>query len=294
MNKIEYNNILNNDILLVERALTENLPRTKDGQSEVVNAMHYSLSNGGKRIRPVLALEFAMACGGSRDDCLALACAIEYIHTYSLIHDDLPCMDNDDMRRGKPSCHKQFGEASALLAGDALLTHAFEIIATSGLSPAKKTMAVTLLAQNAGAEGMIGGQVIDLIIEDGDPSLSELLTVYKLKTGALISAACLMGCISAGATDEQLTAASKFAYSLGVAFQIQDDILDIIGTEEELGKPIGSDAQNNKKTYASIKGIEAAKKDVERLTALAVSQLDKFENTEFLRNLAVSLIDRSK
>lgn len=294
MNKMEYNNILNNDILLVERALIQNLPKAKDGQAEVVNAMNYSLSNGGKRIRPVLALEFAMACGGSRDACLSLACAVEYIHTYSLIHDDLPCMDNDDMRRGKPSCHKQFGEANALLAGDALLTHAFEIIGASDLSPAKKTMAVTLLSQNAGVGGMIGGQVIDLIIENGDPALSELLTVYKLKTGALISAACLMGCISAGATEEQLSAASKFAYSLGVAFQIQDDILDIIGTEEELGKPIGSDAENNKKTYATVKGIEGAKKDVERLTAMAVSQLDKFENTEFLKNLAMSLINRSK
>lgn len=294
MNKIEYNNILNNDVSLVERALIQNLPKAKDGQVDVLNAMNYSLSNGGKRIRPILALEFAMACGGSRDDCLPLACAIEYIHTYSLIHDDLPCMDNDDMRRGNPSCHKQFGEANALLAGDALLTHAFEIIATSDLSPAKKTMAVTLLSQNAGVGGMIGGQVIDLIIEDGDPTLSELLTVYKLKTGALISAACLMGCISAGATEEQLTAASKFAYSLGVAFQIQDDILDIIGSEEELGKPIGSDAENNKKTYASVKGTEGAKRDVERLTAMAVSQLDKFENTEFLRNLAVSLINRNK
>ena len=294
MNKIEYNNILNNDILLIERALIQNLPASKDGQSEVVNAMNYSLSNGGKRIRPVLALEFAMACGGSRDACLPLACAIEYIHTYSLIHDDLPCMDNDDMRRGKPSCHKQFGEANALLAGDALLTHAFEIIGTSDLSPAKKTMAVTLLAQNAGVGGMIGGQVIDLIIENGDPTLSELLTVYKLKTGALISAACLMGCISAGASDEQLAAASKFAYALGVAFQIQDDILDIIGNEEELGKPVGSDAENNKKTYASVKGIDASKKDVEKLTAMAVSQLDKFENNEFLKNLALSLINRSK
>lgn len=294
MNKIEFNNILNNDILLVERALIQNLPKASDGQAEVVNAMRYSLSNGGKRIRPVLALEFAKACGGSRDDCLALACAIEYVHTYSLIHDDLPCMDNDDMRRGKPSCHKEYDEATALLAGDALLTHAFEIIGTSDLSSSKKATAMTLLSQNAGVGGMIGGQIIDLIIENGDPTLSELLTVYKLKTGALISAACLMGCISAGASDEQFAAASKFAYSLGVAFQIQDDILDIIGNEKELGKPIGSDAENNKKTYATVKGIENAKKDVERLTASAITQLDKFENTEFLKSLSMSLINRSK
>lgn len=294
MDKIEFSNILNNDILLIERALIKSLPKAKDGQAEVVNAMRYSLSNGGKRIRPVLALEFAKACGGSRDNCLALACAIEYVHTYSLIHDDLPCMDNDDMRRGKPSCHKEYGEATALLAGDSLLTHAFELIGTSDLSSAKKATAMTLLSQNAGVGGMIGGQVIDLIIEDGDPTLSELLTVYKLKTGALISAACLMGCISAGANDEQLAAASKFAYSLGVAFQIQDDILDIIGNEAELGKPIGSDAENNKNTYATVKGIENSKKDVERLTASAISQLDKFENTEFLEKLAISLVNRNK
>ena len=266
----------------------ENIP------NELKESMLYSLSVGGKRLRPIILFAVLETLGLDAKKGYPTASALEMIHTYSLIHDDLPAMDNDDMRRGKPSCHKQFGEANALLAGDALLTHAFEIIATSDLSPAKKTMAVTLLSQNAGVGGMIGGQVIDLIIEDGDPTLSELLTVYKLKKGALISAACLMGCISAGATEEQLTAASKFAYSLGVAFQIQDDILDIIGSEEELGKPIGSDAENNKKTYASVKGTEGAKRDVERLTAMAVSQLDKFENTEFLRNLAVSLINRNK
>ncbi len=283
---------MNNYIKLVNDKLDEYLqieyPET------IFKSMKYTLNLPGKRLRPVMCLEICRLLGGEIEDVMPTACAIEMLHVQTLIHDDMPCMDNDDMRRGKPSCHKQFGEANALLAGDALLTHAFEIIATSDLSPAKKTMAVTLLSQNAGVGGMIGGQVIDLIIEDGDPTLSELLTVYKLKTGALISAACLMGCISAGATEEQLTAASKFAYSLGVAFQIQDDILDIIGSEEELGKPIGSDAENNKKTYASVKGLEGAKRDVERLTAMAVSQLDKFENTEFLRNLAVSLINRNK
>lgn len=294
MTEIEFNNILNNDIRLVERALIYNLPEAIDGQSEVVNAMRYSLSNGGKRIRPVLALEFARACGGDREDCLPLACAVEYIHTYSLIHDDLPCMDDDDLRRGKASCHKRFNEATALLAGDALLTHAFEIIGNSDLSNGKKAMATTLLAQNAGVGGMIGGQVIDLIIEDGDPTIRELLTVYKLKTGALISAACLLGCISAGADEKQMAAASKFAYSLGIAFQIQDDILDIIGDEETLGKPIGSDAENNKTTYATIKGIEGARQDVIKLTESALSQLNLFENSQFLRELALSLVDRSK
>ena len=150
------------------------------------------------------------------------------------------------------------------------------------------------MAQNAGVGGMIGGQVIDLILESGDPTLKELLTVYKLKTGALISAACLMGCISAGATEEQMAAASKFAYSLGVAFQIQDDILDIVGDQEKLGKKVGSDEDNNKKTYASIKGIEDAKKDVARLTRSAISQLDLFEDNEFIKELSLSLINRDR
>lgn len=295
MTETEFKNILNNDIRKVEFSLLSFLPDAKDGQHSVVDAMKYSLSNGGKRIRPVLALEFARACGGTREDCLPLACALEFIHTYSLIHDDLPCMDNDDMRRGKPSCHKQFGEETALLAGDALLTHAFEIAADCDLPDDRKIMAISLLSQNSGVCGMIGGQVIDLITEKNDnPSLRELLTVYKLKTGALISAACLMGCISAGANDEQLAAASKFAYSLGIAFQIQDDILDIIGDEEKLGKPIGSDKENNKTTYAMITGIEKAKEDVKRLTESAVRQLDYFENTDFLKLLSYNLVNREK
>lgn len=294
MTDFEFDNILKNDIRKVNNSLLSFIPDAKDGQYSVVEAMEYSLENGGKRIRPVLALEFARACGGSRDDCLPLACSLEYVHTYSLIHDDLPCMDNDDLRRGKPSCHKKFDEATALLAGDALLTHAFEIVADSDISDDKKVMIVSLLAQNSGVSGMIGGQVIDLLFEQGNPTLRELLTVYKLKTGALISAACLIGCISAGASDEQLSAASKFAYSLGIAFQIQDDILDIIGDEEKLGKPVGSDAENSKTTYASIVGIDKAKTDVERLTQSAVEQLELFENTEFIEQLAYKLINRDK
>lgn len=292
MNQTEFTNVLNNDIRKVNHSLLSFLPDAKDGQVEVVKAMEYSLINGGKRIRPILALEFAKACGGSRDDCLALACALEYVHTYSLIHDDLPCMDDDDMRRGKPSCHKQFGEATALLAGDALLTHAFDIVASSDSPSEIKASAISLLAQNAGVCGMIGGQVIDLIYEKKNPNINQLLTVYKMKTGALISAACLMGCISAGAGDEQIAAASKFAYSLGIAFQIQDDILDIIGDEQKLGKPIGSDAENNKTTYATLVGIEKAKSDVKTLTDAAIEQLKYFENTEFLELLSYRLVNR--
>lgn len=294
MTDFEFDNILKNDIRKVNNSLLSFIPDAKDGQYKVVEAMKYSLKNGGKRIRPVLALEFAKVCGGSRDDCVPFACAVEYVHTYSLIHDDLPCMDNDDLRRGKPSCHKQFDEATALLAGDALLTHAFEIISNSDLSDDKKVMSISLLSQNSGVSGMLGGQVIDLLYEQGNPTLKELLTVYKLKTGALISAACLIGCICAGADSHQLSAASKFAYSLGIAFQIQDDILDIIGDEEKLGKPVGSDACNSKATYASIVGIDKAKYDVQRLTQNAVKQLEYFDDTEFIEQLAYRLVNRDK
>lgn len=294
MTEFEFDNILKNDIRKVENSLLSYLPDAKDGQYQVAEAMKYSLINGGKRIRPVLALEFARACGGSRDDCLPLACALEYIHTYSLIHDDLPFMDNDDLRRGKPSCHKQFDEATALLAGDALLTHAFEIVSEADLSDDKKVMAISLLAQNSGVTGMIGGQVIDILFEKGNPTLKDLLTVYKLKTGALISAACLMGCISAGADSNQLAAASKFAYSLGIAFQIQDDILDITGDEKKLGKPVGSDAENSKTTYAAVAGMDKAKQDVKRLTENAVKQLAYFENSEFIELLAYKLVNRDR
>ncbi len=294
MTEQEFTVKLNSDLRMIERSLIYNLPEANDGQSEVVNAMKYSLSNGGKRIRPVFVLEFAEACGGSKENALPLACAVEYIHTYSLIHDDLPCMDNDDLRRGKPSCHKRFSEATALLAGDALLTHAFELIANSELSNAQKSVSTALLAQNAGVGGMLGGQVIDLIIEDGNPSVKELLTMYKMKTGALISAACILGCIASDADRDKIAAASRFAYDLGVAFQIQDDVLDIIGDEEKLGKPVGSDADNNKQTYASIVGVSKAQNSVKLLTESAIRYLDAFENNDFIKMLALSLINRDK
>lgn len=294
MTQLEFENIMKNDISLVESRLTDLLPKCANGQDEVVEAMKYSLVNGGKRLRPVLCLEFAKACGGDRFDALDFACAVEYIHTYSLIHDDLPCMDDDDMRRGKPSCHKQFGEATALLAGDALLTHAFQIVAGAELDDSKIALACGLLAQNAGVHGMVGGQVIDLKYESESPDLRQLLSVHRLKTGALISAACLLGCIAAGADDKKIAAASAYAYDLGVAFQIKDDILDVTGSSEELGKPVGSDEDNNKTTYVSLRGIENAQKDVEKLTSAAITRLSEFQNTEFLEALSRYLVNRNK
>ncbi len=295
MTDFEFDNAMKNDIMLVEGALIANLPECRDGQDVVEQAMKYSLINGGKRIRPILCLEFAHCCGVPRREAVDFACAVEYVHTYSLIHDDLPCMDNDDYRRGKPSCHKQFGEAIALLAGDALLTNAFQILADSDLSDDKKAMAVSLLSQNSGVCGMIGGQVIDLKYESMSPSVKQLLSVHKLKTGALISAACLLGCIAGGANERQMAAASKFAYCLGIAFQIKDDILDIIGDSAVMGKPVGSDAENNKTTYATIKGAQNAQKDVEEFTKIGINALKSaFNNTEFPEMLASKLINRNK
>ncbi len=292
MDKLEFDKQMNEYMELINDKLIEYLPEAKDGQSDVVRAMKYSIVNGGKRLRPILVLEFCKACGGDIEKAIPLACAIEYVHTYSLIHDDLPCMDDDDLRRGNPSCHKMFGEATALLAGDALLTHAFELICDADINNGYKADAVCLLSQNAGVGGMIGGQVLDLKYESACPSISQLLTVHKLKTGALISAACLLGCIAGEATDSQLASASKFAYNLGIAFQIKDDLLDVLGDEEKLGKPIGSDAQNDKVTYVSLVGAERAQRDVEMLTSAAIEQLYEFRYIDFIETLANSLIKR--
>lgn len=283
----EYNSKINSSLI-------EHLPSANDGQIDVVRAMKYSLSNGGKRLRPVLTLEFCKMCGGDIDAAMNYACAVEYVHTYSLIHDDLPCMDDDDMRRGNPSCHKMYGEAMALLAGDGLLTHAFEICASSDLDAQKNADAVCLLSQNAGVGGMIGGQVIDLKYEAGDPTISDILSVHKLKTGALISAACLLGCIAAGASNEQLSAASKYAYLIGTAFQIKDDLLDVQGDEAVLGKPVGSDAENDKTTYVTLVGVQKAQKDVEKLTAKAIEILNEFNDNEFMKALSEYLVNREK
>jgi len=295
MDTSEMKTILDEYIVKINEALPEYLPDANDGQRDVVRAMRYCINNGGKRLRPVLTLAFCKMCGGTAEQAMPFACAVEFVHTYSLIHDDLPCMDNDDLRRGKPTCHRVYGEATALLAGDALLTHAFEAVASSGVPNRFIVAATALLAQNAGVGGMIGGQVLDLLYENKEePTLDNIVTVHKLKTGALISAACLLGCIAAGADDAQMAAASRFAYTLGVAFQIKDDILDVTGDEKKLGKPIGSDAENEKTTYVSLVGIEKAQQDVANLTEKAIGYLKAFDDTEFTAALAEYLISREK
>lgn len=286
-------------VALIEKELPKRLYKVENGQDYVRDAMNYSLSNGGKRIRPILVLEFCRLCGGNIDDAMNFACAIEMIHTYSLIHDDLPCMDNDDFRRGKPSCHKAYGEEYALLAGDGLLTLAFEtaLLDGNGVLPENKIRAVRTLASLAGIGGMVGGQVLDLQAEKTAPDYDKIKTIDSLKTGALIKAAVLLGCFAANVTDEaKLTAAQKYAECIGFAFQIVDDILDVTSDTETLGKPVGSDIKNEKVTYVSLLGIEASKQTVEQLTNEALEALEAFdgEKSEFLKNFAISLADRKK
>lgn len=260
-------------------------------QSDIIDAMWYSVSAGGKRIRPVLALEFCRVCGGNEDNALCAACALEMIHTFSLIHDDLPCMDDDDMRRGKPSCHKVYGEAASLLAGDALLNMAYEVICGGNNTAEVKLAFVSELSAAAGVNGMIGGQVIDTLY-DGDITEKLLLDMYDMKTGALLKAACRMGCIAAGADKELLSHADRYAERLGLAFQIKDDILDVYGDERLLGKPVGSDEKSGKITYASLNGLEKSRKTAERLTNEALEELDCFRDNEFLRELTMYLLKR--
>lgn len=265
-------------------------------QQVVYDAMSYSLENGGKRIRPLLCYEFCKACGGDESKADAYAVAVEMIHTYSLIHDDLPCMDDDDMRRGKLSNHKVFGEANALLAGDALLTLAFDTLAKADLPPENIVEAVKVLAFCAGADGMIGGQILDLANETKDDVTLDLLrTTDLLKTGRLIEAACVLGCLAANADDEMIIKAKAYAGCIGIAFQIKDDILDVTSSTEELGKPVGSDADNNKSTYVSLLGLEESERLVTKFTNIAKESLKIFgEKGSSLIKLADELATRTK
>lgn len=269
--------------------LSENMPST------VLEAMKYSVSNGGKRIRPILAIEFARACNGEIDTALDFGCAVEMIHTYSLIHDDLPCMDNDDMRRGKPSCHIAFGEDNALLAGDALLTEAFGLLSSvRNIPDVNIVRAVLYLSSFAGINGMVGGQVLDLQFEETKPTVDEILKMYSLKTCGLIKASCVLGCLASAEYDEEkIKAAINYAENLGIAFQIQDDILDITSDEATLGKPVGSDEKNDKSTIVKHFGIEKSKDLVREYTDKAIASLGVFNtDTETLKQLSFMLVDR--
>ena len=281
---------------LIETTLRSYIPPKNVMEKNLIDAMEYSLTAGGKRIRPLLVLEFCQLCNGNINDALPLACALEMIHTYSLIHDDLPCMDNDDYRRGKPSNHKVFGEDIALLAGDALQALAFQT-ATSNITPEnayRVAKATNNLAFYCGAEGMVGGQVIDIEHENKTVDMDILREMDSKKTSAIIKSACEMGCIIAGADDDAIENARTFGECIGLAFQIQDDILDVTSTSEQLGKPVGSDAENQKSTYVSVLGLEKCKELVSELTDTAVRSLEKFDgDCTSLKNIALALAERT-
>ena len=281
------------DVELVEGALSRVFAQG-DRYADLQEAMEYSLLAGGKRVRPVLTLESCRLCGGEGEDALPFACAVEMVHTYSLIHDDLPAMDNDDLRRGRPTNHKVYGEAAAILAGDGLLTAAFGQLAGAGLPPERIAEAVACLAAAAGPEGMVGGQALDMAGEGRGLTTAELRQLQSLKTGALISAAAQLGCIAAGGAPEQREKLARYAQALGQAFQIRDDVLDVTSTPEKLGKPIGSDRSNEKSTFVTALGLEGCQAEIARLTREAVDALEGFEHPEFHIWLAGRLAGRSK
>lgn len=260
-------------------------------QKPLYDSIQYSLLAGGKRLRPILCMEFCRICGRDWKAAAPFAAAIEMIHTYSLIHDDLPSMDNDDFRRGRPTNHKVYGEAMAILAGDALLTDAFVLASEAKLThPEAMAQAMALLATCAGSSGMVGGQVLDIMSEERQISEEEILNIQSRKTGGLIRAACGLGAIAGGASPEQVDAACRFADNLGLAFQIRDDMLDVIGTQEEMGKGVGTDETKN--TFVRLYGLPKCEELVQKYTADAIQALDLFEDRTFLTELAENLTNR--
>lgn len=260
-------------------------------QQELFASMRYSLLAGGKRLRPVFVYDFCKMCGGDWQAATPFAAAVEMIHTYSLIHDDLPCMDNDDYRRGRLTNHKVYGEANAVLAGDALLTAAFAHIAKAPFSADIRIHAVEVLAECAGELGMVGGQVLDMQSESRQCTKQEVLDIQSRKTGALIRAACMLGVLAGNGNADQLNAAAEFANNLGLAFQIRDDMLDVIGDAQTLGKAVGVDG--NKNTFVQLYGLEKCAEMVKNHTNDAIRQLAVFDNNIFMKKLAEQLTTRS-
>lgn len=278
----------------IERALDRYLPREKARPATIHRAMRYSLFAGGKRLRPILCLSAAEACGGSMEAALPLACAMECIHTYSLVHDDLPSMDNDDFRRGRPTCHKVFGDGIAVLAGDALLTVAFEIIAHA--TPTRRYSMPVLLrevAVAAGSRKLIAGQVADLEAEGKKSNRADLRYIHENKTAAILTTSARLGAMSANADAKMLSAITRFGRALGLAFQVIDDILDVTQTTEKLGKSAGKDAAAQKATYPAVIGLEKSRAEAKRLTRNAHDALSLFgEKARTLRELANYLLER--
>lgn len=297
---MNFKEILSEKTKEIEEIILSYLPEEEGNQKTVLEAMNYSVRVGGKRLRPLLMSETYRMLGGDEEIIRPFMTALEMIHTYSLVHDDLPAMDNDQYRRGMKTTHVVYGEAMAILAGDALLNYAFEIASKAfEMNPGdvRAERALMVLARKAGIFGMVGGQVCDVEAEERQLPLSkeQLLFIHENKTAALIQAALMIGAILAGADRAQVDALEKIGYNIGIAFQIQDDILDVTGSEQELGKPIGSDEKNNKETYVTLAGLEAAKEQVESLSKEAVSLLEQIPGEHaFLDELILSLIHRTK
>lgn len=283
----------------IDAALHEYMPIKENPQKIIYEAMNYSLFAGGKRLRPILMTEVCEMCGGRFEDVIPFAAAMEMIHTYSLIHDDLPAMDDDDLRRGMPTNHIKFGYGTAILAGDALLTKAFEIMSGIKSLPAETVLrAINMIAESAGTEGMVGGQIVDIygdILGNHDEmDIENLKYMDSLKTGAIIRSSCKVGALIGGADESAINAVDKFALNLGIAFQIQDDILDVIGNESELGKPVGSDVALEKNTYIKLLGVQKSQILMEQYYESAAEYLARFgEKADFLVQLTKYLTERS-
>lgn len=293
---MEFKQCLKEKASFVEKVLKEYMPKEEGYQKTVIEAMNYSLSAGGKRLRPILTLEACKIVGGNEDEAIPFAIAIEMIHTYSLIHDDLPALDNDDLRRGRPTNHKVYGEAMGILAGDALLNYAFEVMLAGSINkenPEKYLKAINEIAKGAGIYGMIGGQVVDVESENKQIEKEKLDYIHMNKTAAM-----MVGCMRAGATigganSEQMEEITKYAKNIGLSFQIVDDILDIVGDESKLGKKVGSDIANHKSTYPSLLGLDKSKEIAHNLIDEAKKSIEKLsDDVDFLNGLAEYIIDR--
>jgi len=295
---VNLHNYLQEKAASIEDALDRILAEGDTEPSILNEAMRYSVFAGGKRLRPILTIAAAEAVGGREEDVMTAACAIELIHTYSLIHDDLPAMDDDDYRRGRPSNHKVYGEALAILAGDALLTKAFEILAgcsVPGTAGRLMLRVIGEIAEAAGARGMVGGQTLDILSEGKAVDARTLFYIHKNKTGALLRASVRTGAILAGAGEEELTALTSFAEEFGLLFQITDDILNVVGDSSKMGKPVGTDAQRAKATYPALYGLDGARKMAREGKERALAALDSFDSkADPLRLLVSYLLEREK
>ncbi|WP_286166198.1 polyprenyl synthetase family protein [Bacillus sp. E(2018)] len=291
---IAFEQYLRDKKTLVEEKMVAHLEKL-DAPETLKKSMLYSISAGGKRIRPILALAVMESFEKNTEELVDAVCSIEFVHTYSLIHDDLPSMDNDDYRRGKLTNHKVFGEAQAILAGDALLTESFSLITNNSfLTSDQKVQMIAVLSRAAGATGMVGGQVEDIEGENRDLSLTELESIHEKKTGKMLECSVIIGGIAAGASEEDLLQLTNYARHIGIAFQIQDDILDVTGNQEEIGKPVGSDEANLKTTYPKILGLDGAKKEMENHIHISLEHLNKINgNTGILASIADYIIKRN-